>query len=79
MEIRNKAMSWCLKNHILVYPVVAQETYICRAKKKRTLNKVRLCLSIEKSTHMGTELYRQDEMHVKINEIYNYYYNQKTD
>ena len=75
------AMSWALGgNHLKVYPVLqTSEAYQTKnAKgKKVTLHKIKLCIEIGNGKHMGTELYKQDEYHTKVFEIYNHYYKQR--
>ena len=77
-----KAMSWALNGeHLKVIPVVQiGSAYKTKIKGKTvTLNKVKLQIEIGNGLHLGTGEYKQDkEMSDKIEEIYLYYYNQRT-
>ena len=72
-----EAESWCLKNHIRVYPQVASTVYVQDVGRgKRNVYHVRLVLEINNARHVGTELYQQNlQMTEKIKEIYWHYYN----
>ncbi len=73
------AMSWALNgNHLKVYPILHKsESYKPKGRKKVTLFKVKLVIEIGNAKHIGTEVYRQDEITPKICEIYKHYYNQR--
>lgn len=75
------AMSWALKgNHLKIYPVL-QMNDVYRQKNSRgnvtNLHKVKLCIEIGNAKHMGTEIYKQNGISKKIEEIYKYYYKQR--
>ena len=77
-----KAMAWALNGeHLKVTPIVqANSAYKAKIKGKTvTLNKVKLQIEIGNGLHLGTGEYKQDkEMSDKIEEIYLYYYNQRS-
>lgn len=77
-----KAMAWALNGeHLKVTPIVqTNSAYKAKIKGKTvTLNKVKLQIEIGNGLHLGTGEYKQDkEMSDKIEEIYLYYYNQRS-
>ena len=74
-----EAMSWALNgNHIRVYPKpYMKATYQSKGRKKTTLYKCKLIIEIGNAKHEGKEIYRQDEISVKVCEIYQHYYKQR--
>lgn len=73
-------MSWALKgNHLKVYPVPTKSMYTHKVGKKTSnLAYIKLVLEIGNAKHMGTEQYKQHEMHEKICAIYKHYYDKRT-
>ena len=77
-EQLREAESWALKNHLRVYPVLTNTSYEIRGSrgKRKTLSHVNLVIQINNATHLGKEVYKQDEeMRDKQLEIYWHYYN----
>ena len=72
-----EAMSWCLKNHIRVYPYLAETTYQIRGARGKKYDKrhVRLVIDLNDAIHVGKEVYTQEEdMTQNIWRIYVHYY-----
>ena len=72
-----KAMSWALRNHIRVYPMLADTTYQIRGARGKKFDKrhVRLVIELNDAIHVGKEVYTQEEdMSQNIWRIYIHYY-----
>jgi len=69
-------MSWALKgNHLRVYAVPTKSMYTYKKGTKTVnLSYVKLVIEIGNAKHLGKEEYKQHEMHIKVCEIYKYYY-----
>lgn len=74
-----EAMSWCLKNHIRVYPYLAETSYQIRGARGKKYDKrhVRLVIELDDAIHVGKEVYTQEGCANKIWEIYAHYYERR--
>ena len=76
-------MSWCIDNHITIYPVTTSEMYtvtkmVNGRRKKTSIPKCVVEVNIDGYKTKGTELWEQDEELSKyIHKLYNYYYERK--
>ena len=79
------ADSWCLKNNILISPILTKENYGATIKregrtKKVTLPKVKIEIKVDGSKNIGTKVYKQDaELWNKIKELKTYYWHASKD
>lgn len=72
-----EAMSWALKNHIRVYPYLAETTYQIKGPRGKKYDKrnVRLVIELNDAIHVGKEVYTQEEdMSQNMWRIYVHYY-----
>ena len=79
----NRRLRVCVRErdtHYIYLCLLKERVYKTKIKGKTvTLNKVKLQIEIGNGLHLGTGEYKQDkEMSDKIEEIYLYYYNQRT-
>lgn len=70
------AVSYCLRNHIKIYPVATNEVYqVKKGRKKVTLPKMKIVIDYDGSRKTGQMIFKQDEeLYSKIQSLYIHYW-----
>lgn len=79
------AMSWAFRNGIFItLEQIKGQTYTHNFRrdgkaKKVSLNKVKIKVRYDNSVRLGDRIYKQDEAHKKVAELYLYYWHESKD